>query len=99
MKYWILKNREPFRVKDRNVWAQWNLSAQIFVGYDRIFDGKEVITKFFGKSQKKGNPPALFFTKVEGGDQHFKPKYYSTWNQAVKGHSQVLKQIAELNSN
>lgn len=99
MRYWILKNRKPFKVKDRNVFHTWSLSSQTIVNLSTTDCGKEIITKFFGKSQKKGDPPALFFTQVEGGEVYFKKKYYSTWDEAVVGHSNVLKQVAEANSN
>lgn len=98
MRYWILKDRKPFNVKDRNVWAQWSLSGQTIVCVSKI-DEKEITTKFFGKSQKKGDPPALFFTKIEGEEEYFKPSYYLTWDEAVEGHSKVLNQVEALNSN
>lgn len=99
MRYWILKDRKPFKVKDRNVFYTWSLSSLTIVNFSTTSCGKNITTKFLGKSQKKGDPPALFFTEIEGPEDYFKKKYYQTWDDAVEGHSKILNQIAEANSN
>lgn len=94
--HYILEGREVKPV-DLMTWARWmegHLNGR-HVGNDLIGDVR-VSTVFLGLDHSFGEgPPLLFETMVFGGEHDGWQDRYTTWEQALAGHSSVLSAIRE----
>lgn len=75
------------------VWARWFEAADRAVEQTTISEDVKVSTVFLGMDHQFGDgPPLLFETLIFGGEHDDNMQRYSTWPQAKKGHSQVVKE-------
>src|SRR5215213_4238049 len=82
-------------------WADW-WEANRFIADDRLPTGHQVSTMFLGLDRNAGieRPPIFFETMVFDaakpiGDQAIWEfaRYYETYEQAMAGHAEILKQV------
>ena len=78
-------------------WARWYESADRRVAWSDISQGVHVSTVFLGIDHNfGGGPPLLYETMVFGGpmDQH--QERYTTREEAVAGHEEVVRRVKEI---
>jgi hypothetical protein len=88
----ILDGHEP-KPASGTEWSKWFQSVERrCVALTEEDGGVSIATVFFGHSLGEG-PPLLFETMVLGGahDQH--QKRYSTWDDAEKGHAEIVAMV------
>jgi hypothetical protein len=94
MKYYILKGVKPIKCEDQLTWAMWFEKTDGIVKKTQIDTDEEVCTVFLGFDHQWGDgPPLLFETMVFGGKLDGDQYRYSTWDEAVEGHSQVVEMV------
>ena len=85
-----LVDHEVFPVPNVLDWAKWYEAADRRVDQTRVGD-KIISTIFLGVDYNFGEgPPILFETAVFLGGSTLRLKRYSTWEQAVEGHAEVV---------
>lgn len=91
--YWILKGKLPVRVNFLE-WAMWSVTAKRRVKSNKI-GHIMVSTVFLGIDHNfsEEGPPILFETLVFGGPLDNKMDRYCTWEEAEKGHEEMLKKV------
>lgn len=93
---YILKKHEIVPCPDFIEWAKW------FEGADRIVDKttigeSKVSTVFLGLDHSFGSgPPLVFETMVFGGKLADEMDRYSTWDEAVTGHENMVKRVKSI---
>lgn len=94
-----LDGHTPVRVEDTIEWAKWFEKAERKVAHDTV-NGVEVSTVFLGIDHSFGRagPPVLFETMVFGGELNEEQERYRTWDEAVRGHAEMLARVAALPS-
>ncbi len=93
MKY-ILKNKRVVKVEDVIEWSDWFETADRIVKQTKLKNGYRVSTVFLGTDHSfTGGPPLLFETMVFKGKDwsNLDMDRYSTWDEAVEGHKQMVK--------
>ena len=96
MELYILEEKEPVLIKDRLLWARFfeNTESRI-VAYTTIEDIR-ISTVFLGTDHRFGDgPPLLFETLVFDGELDGEMDRYSTWEEAEKGHDEMVKRVKE----
>lgn len=89
---YILKGHEPVPV-ELEVWARWFETADRQVR-DTFRDDVRVSTVFLGLDHSFGHgPPVLFETKVFVNGSGDEMERYSTWDEAVEGHENMVAKI------
>ena len=93
---WYILNEDhttqAVSVNDYILWDQIYGKTIKIVGKDKIKDC-EVSTVFLGLDHNHGEgEPILFETMIFGGERDQDQWRYKTWEEAVKGHSNVVKQ-------
>jgi hypothetical protein len=88
---YILKDHEPVPESDLLLWAKWFEAAERRVAFDEI-NGVRVSTVFLGLDHNFGHndAPILFETMVFGGPLDQEQRRYRTWDEAEKGHQEML---------
>lgn len=91
---WILdENREPVYEPDTKKFSEWFGKADRVVAKDAVGDVL-VSTVFLGINHQFGEgPPILFETLVFDGPLDGEMHRYSTWDEAVEGHRQMLVEV------
>ena len=91
-KHYVLKDKEPVPV-DLMTWAKWMEDADRHVAKDTIGDS-DISTVFLGLNNQFGEgAPMLFETLVFGGLLDNEMDRYSTWEQAEKGHTEMVERV------
>jgi len=90
---YILEGHEPKPVKDLLEWARWfEISNNRKVARTQISDDVIVSTVFLGLDHQYGDgPPLLFETMIFGGPLDEQMNRYSTWDEAEKGHQEMVE--------
>ena len=93
-RYYILSDRVPIAV-DHMTWARWMEASDVHgvrrVKSDEINDRSIVTTLFLGVDHNLGEgKPLIFETLVLGGPLHGKIDRYSTWEEAERGHADMV---------
>ena len=93
---YILVGHEPKEVSDLLEWGRWFETAERHVGNDKIGNVR-VSTVFLGLEHNFGasGPPIVFETMVFGGKLDGVQERYCTWEQAEKGHAEMLTAVRE----
>lgn len=94
--HYILQGHIAVLVEDFLEWARWYETADRRVALTKI--GKsEVSTVFLGLDHNHGGggPPLLFETLVFGGSLDGEMERYSTWEEAVAGHQEMIRRLQE----
>ena len=75
-------------------WAKWYEGADRIVKKTKLPNHVEVSTVFLGLDHSFGNgKPLLFETMVFGGEYDQHTERYSTYEEAEKGHDEVINLI------
>lgn len=94
--YYILnEDHVPVSVADIYLWEAWMQdNDNVRVARD-VIDGADVSTVFLGIDHSfcENGFPILFETMVFGGEHNEYQERYSTWDQAVEGHQEVLRML------
>jgi hypothetical protein len=106
-RYVLNQHHEPVPVKDLFLWAAWFEEDETrIVKQDTVTELGELVspfksvfvsTVFLGLDHnfmEKG-PPILFETMVFGGPFNHTMWRYATWDEAVKGHEQLVKMVRD----
>lgn len=89
---YILDGHEVKKV-DVTEWAKWFGTADRKVKNTEI-EGVRISTVFLGLDHSFGSgPPLLFETLVFDGPMDGEMNRYSTWDQAEKGHNEMVAKI------
>lgn len=92
MSNYILDGHEAVVVSDILEWAQWFESADRIVDKTDVTEDCRVSTVFLGIDHQFGDgPPLLFETMIFGGPLDEEQWRYSTWDEAVVGHSKAVE--------
>ncbi len=100
MGQYILVDKRPLLVTDTEEWSRWVETADRTVAKTEVGGGM-VSTVFltFDHSFSDEGPPLLFETMVFDADDDALDdltRRYSTWEQAVAGHEEVVAQCLKL---
>lgn len=89
MDYYILVDHTPVLV-DPDTFSHWFELNDRTVKNNQL-ENCTVSTVFLGLDHSlEGNPPLLFETMVFGGENDSYQKRYSTWDEAMEGHTHVV---------
>ena len=92
LKY-ILKGHTPIICRDLLQWAQWMETADRRVS-KTMLGQTTVSTVFLGLDHSfgpSGTTPILFETMVFGGPLSDDQRRYTTWDEAVQGHNEMVE--------
>jgi len=93
MAHYILDGKTPVEV-DLITWGRQFEEADRTVKKTEIDEDVTVSTVFLGLDRQFGNgPPLIFETMVFGGEFDEQQRRYSTWDEAIEGHNQVVRKI------
>lgn len=85
--------KTPIPETDILKWGRWLAKAERHVAQDSI-DGVRVSTVFLGLDHSFcGGPPILWETMVFDGTLDQEQRRYSTYEDAVKGHAEMLAKV------
>src|SRR5438552_481269 len=93
--WWTLEGHTPKICTDVKEWARWFEKADRKVAATTL--GESFIsTVFLGLDHQYINgPPLLFETLVFGGPFDGETDRYSTWEEAEKGHEDMVRRVME----
>ena len=92
-RYILDENHVPVECPDLMEWAKWFEAGDRKVAKDMIGDS-EVSTVFLGLDHQWGDgPPMIFETMVFGGPLGQDQDRYSTWDDAIKGHKNMIEKV------
>jgi len=92
--HYILKDKKAVPV-DLITWAKWFETADLHVAMDEIGDVR-ISTVFLGLDHQFGDgPPLLFETLVFGGKLDDEMDRYTTWEEAEKGHAEMVIKVRQ----
>lgn len=97
MKYAILdKNHNLVFTDDLLEWGRWFETADRIVQQDTLPNGKFVSTVFLGLNHAFGGKPLWFETMVfpkkgDGNELDLDMERYETWNEAERGHREMVE--------
>lgn len=90
---YILEGNKTVECKDLLTWGQWLEKADRHVA-DVSFGDIRISTIFLGLDHQFGDgPPLLFETLVFGGPLDQEMERFSTWEEAKKGHKEMVKRV------
>ncbi len=93
---YILEGHEPKLAEDLLEWGSWFETADRIVAKTQISDDIEVSTIFLGLDHSFGEgPPLLFETMIFGGSLDQEMNRYPTWDEAEKGHQEIVQKAKE----
>jgi len=93
--YYILSGKKVIKEKDVLKWAKWFENAkERRVAHTRI-KGVSISTVFLGldHSFDDNSLPLLFETMVFSGKLGEEQERYATWEQAEKGHKEMVERV------
>jgi hypothetical protein len=102
--YYTLDGHKTVGESNFMAWAKWFETANRVVKKTQVADGVEVSTVFLGidhgdlSSHELGQPihiPILFETMIFGGTRDGEMNRYATWDEAVAGHDEILKEFIQ----
>jgi len=92
-KYYILEGHTAVLATDLITWAKWFETGDRTVAKTKIGDS-DVSTVFLGLDHNYGDGrPLLFETMIFGGKSNGFQERYSTWEEAEKGHIEVVNKL------
>lgn len=95
--YWdhmyILKDKKPVKETDLIKWSIWMEESNRTVKKDILPKDITVSTVFIGLCFYE--KPLLFETMVFGGKLDMHIDRYCTWEEALKGHEEIVKKVKE----
>ncbi|MHC5718119.1 MAG: hypothetical protein ACYTX0_40025 [Nostoc sp.] len=92
--YYKLEGHTPVSVNFEE-WAVWRNTANTQVIVSVIYDCISVSTVFLGINIGTLEQPKIFESLVTGGSCDREKRFYSTWEEAISGHYDlIIKSIA-----
>lgn len=90
--YILDENKKVVECNDAHKWSQWMNSANRIVEQTQISSDVRVSTVFIGIGGGFAEtfPSFLFETMIFGGARDMFVYHYWTWDEAVKGHKEVV---------
>ena len=98
MKRYILDKdaRTPVLIEDRSVWlAWWKDNSKAYIRKTVCCESVVVSTLFSGLADENDTTPQLFETIVLGGFFDCTTTFYTNYDEAVKGHRDMLRLVDE----
>lgn len=96
-KYILNAAGEPERCNDLRVWATWMETADMArrVAIDEVGENTKVSTVFLGIDHNFGfgGSPILYETMVFGGSLDGEQERYTTREDALRGHKELLSRV------
>ena len=90
---YVLDGHKPIEESDLLRWGQWFETADRAVAKD-VVGNSRVSTVFLGLDHSFGSgPPMIFETMVFGGPMSDEIERYSTWEEAEKGHDEMVRRV------
>ena len=89
-----LEGKQPRLADDFADWALWFETSNRRVAFTQA-RYVSISTVFLGTDQSllPGDPPVLFETKVFGGALDGDVRRYGTWDEAERGHREIVARI------
>lgn len=92
--HYVLDGHKTILCPDPMMWAKWYETAERRVEHTTITEDIYVSTVFLGLNHNYGSgPPLLFETMVFGGARDGDCSRYSTWDEAERGHQEVVDSL------
>jgi hypothetical protein len=92
---YILKGHTPVAEPNLMKWVQWFGEADATVAQTTVAPGVNVSTVFLGLDYNDGvGAPILFETMIFGGERNGECHRYSAWEEAAKGHQEIVDSFA-----
>ena len=97
VRHYKLEGRAARPADDFAEWALWYETANRRVAFTQGLEAS-VSTVFLGTDHAllPGDPPLLFETKIFGGARDGEVRRYSTWEDAERGHAEIVAKVATL---
>lgn len=93
---YVLEGHDAVPETDLITWARWFETADRKVALTDIAAGVNVSTVFLGLDHGYGDgPPQIFETMVFGGPLDKEMDRYATWDEALKGHTAMVKRATD----
>lgn len=95
-KWYILRDKTPVAVSEFSEFLRWMVRNQSACQVARNQVGKSFVSTIFTGSNYNSvaqGPPLVFESMVFGGPMDLMIKRYSTWDQALKGHNDLIKEL------
>ncbi|WP_375515026.1 hypothetical protein [uncultured Nostoc sp.] len=89
--YYKLDEHTPVAV-DFEEWVVWRITANTQVILSVVHDCISVSTIFLGINLGTAEQPKIFESLVVGGSCDREKRLYSTWDEAVQGHYDLIVQ-------
>jgi len=94
--FYILDRHDVTPCIDIKLWGEWLAKADRKVKRE-IVGKSDISTVFLGLDHSfKDGSPLLFETLVFGGPIDGEMNRYETWDEAVKGHNEMVRKIETL---
>lgn len=96
---YVLDGKKAVPEYDLLAWARWfEISNELRVVARTDFQGATVSTVFLALDHRftSDGPPLIFETLVLGGGHDGAMDRYSTWEEAERGHAEMLRKIGAL---
>ncbi len=87
-----LDGKNPVPCSDVIEWGKWFEKSNRHVADTKIGDVR-VSTVFLGLDHGFGSAPILFETMVFGGNFDEEMNRYHTWEEAEKGHAEMVRKV------
>lgn len=90
--YWMLEGKTVVDAPDMLTWAKWFGKSDRNVAHTPLANGYRVSTVFLGIDHNFCDiePPLIFETMTFPSDDRQLQQRYSTWDEAEKGHAEVV---------
>lgn len=94
LRYYILDGKEAKPVKHMLDWAKWFETADRHVN-DTCVAEVRISTIFLGldHNYRSEGPPLIFESMIFGGTFDLECRRYSTWDEAIAGHEELVCQV------
>ncbi|MEH2331546.1 hypothetical protein [Nostoc sp.] len=89
--FYKLEGHTPVSVNFKE-WAIWRTTANTQVMVSVVYDCISVSTVFLGINIGTAEQPKIFESLVAGGSCDREKRFYSTWDEAVQGHYDLIIQ-------
>ncbi len=95
-KYILDSNGEPQPCDNLLRWSRWFETADRKIAKTQISEDVEVSTVFLGLNHSFGDgPPLIYETMVFGGEHDGEMNRYSTREESLKGHKEMVRKCEE----
>lgn len=95
--HYMLVGHKIIKTNDLFEWAEWFQNSNRTIGNTVVGNDVKVSTVFLGLDHNFSGEgePILFETMIFGGIRDCETIRYSTWDQALFGHNQIVKEFSQ----